>query len=613
MHLHYGKVWIALVLGLCLSVWAGAASAWDFKLLGAFNWNYVQLSQSGPNGFFGRYDIDNGAAGTVGGGNGSSLNFWGGDQAAGPIGMVSGSNATWNAMYMTMDPEITITPALWVKGRYRIGSWGTFLPYDTVGNGAGQVNTAVYQGSPVYSEYFSHRFEGVQRSFAPGEWTLLSLHAKVPWGHVSLGKRRSIFGTGLMWDGEENRSNEGFNIATDWGPLHVRMTIFPSRKGTEANTETNVDGYYNPNFDANNKRSIDYNITTVYHTGPMEMGGLVNWVRRHRGPERALISPTAKLSERSRDRMQCYGGIYGKYNNGRFFANSEMDWFDQIDRYSQGGIGAAGRSSFNNPFYQSHWRAMTETGLFSGPLKLSFLVSWSSGSDRRNGYIRGVNQGTQTDTVTAGTTSPNPRVQSTNYSNTIVYRPYQYLMVGTYGLGTHVNYDTGWGYVEEAFCKGARLDYAVAANLNVFATFFQANRVGNGHGWGYLKPVANVVNATNGIVLQTIAQSAGAVSGAYRGGVGTPASVAPTIPDDDLGYEIGGGLSWKLIEGFILNGNLAYWHVGNWFKFACIDKANPAWTTQNGTPNGGAARWGTNPSREIDPVIGARINLIGEF
>jgi len=48
---------------------------------------------------------------------------------------------------------------------------------------------------------------------------------------------------------------------------------------------------------------------------------------------------------------------------------------------------------------------------------------------------------------------------------------------------------------------------------------------------------------------------------------------APNIPYNSLGWELGVGADWKLLEGLTLRMRGAYWKVGDWFKFACIDKA----------------------------------------
>ena len=52
---------------------------------------------------------------------------------------------------------------------------------------------------------------------------------------------------------------------------------------------------------------------------------------------------------------------------------------------------------------------------------------------------------------------------------------------------------------------------------------------------------------------------------------------APNILERDLGYEFGGGFDWKLVEGYMLKAQLAYWKPGAWFKYACVDRTVPAW------------------------------------
>ena len=61
--------------------------------------------------------------------------------------------------------------------------------------------------------------------------------------------------------------------------------------------------------------------------------------------------------------------------------------------------------------------------------------------------------------------------QAASLSNQGVFRPFSYLMVEGYGVGAFINADNRKGYVEDASCFGGRLDYAVAANLNVYGSF----------------------------------------------------------------------------------------------------------------------------------------------
>ena len=47
---------------------------------------------------------------------------------------------------------------------------------------------------------------------------------------------------------------------------------------------------------------------------------------------------------------------------------------------------------------------------------------------------------------------------------------------------------SGDGYILDAFVLAGRLDYAVAANLNLFGSFFWAQRNSDGYEWGCLRP-----------------------------------------------------------------------------------------------------------------------------
>ncbi len=142
---------------------------------------------------------------------------------------------------------------------------------------------------------------------------------------MTIGKRASTFGTGLAWNGVENRSSESFSITADYGPLRIGLSFYPAREGEE--------GYYNRFADKSNLRLFDTSVPTLtYRNGPLDMGISLNWVRRHNGPERIIDTPANKRLATIRDRDDFYGGIYAKYNNGRFFFNTEFDWYDRLDR-----------------------------------------------------------------------------------------------------------------------------------------------------------------------------------------------------------------------------------------------------------------------------------------
>ena len=272
------RFWLsAIVLALSIPMLVAPAFAYEFTMKGAYVWEYATISQSGRQGFFGPFDVDNRAAATA-----HSLNAWVGSEANDIT--VSGADGVWNTMYMDLYPEVRINSAIRVRGRYHVGQWwsgATTSPSGTTGvldNAAGPML--------VGSEYINYLHPGVQRSFSPGYWNTLWLTAELPWGIITIGKRPSSWGMGLSWDGEDNRGSESLSLTTSYGPLRIAFGLYPARQGFE--------GYYNDYYDKSGLRYFDMVAPNVtYRNGPLDMGIIMNiGPTRHRGPER-LSAPTA--------------------------------------------------------------------------------------------------------------------------------------------------------------------------------------------------------------------------------------------------------------------------------------------------------------------------------
>jgi hypothetical protein len=188
-----------------------------------------------------------------------------------------------------------------------------------------------------------------------------------------------------------------------------------------------------------------------------------------------------------------------------------------------------------------------------------------------------------------------------------LHRPYSYLLAYAYGGGVNAFNLNGDGYINDATILAARLDYALAANLNLFGSFLWAQRNSHGYGWGYIRPsqeasVTRVVNPA-GVGVDRITWNPTVI---YRSIGG--ANPSPAIPDQDLGWEIQGGIDWKLLEKYRLSALVAYWQPGKWFNYACVDRRVPQWDVP--LP---ANLWGVNPGRNIDAIIGWELRLIAEF
>ncbi|MFH1115102.1 MAG: hypothetical protein V1792_14420 [Pseudomonadota bacterium] len=541
---------------LCMVLMAGMAFGWEFTMEGSLSWELEAIGQNGTNGFFGKYDVDAGSgiagapAGTF-----APLNAWLGEQGG---GLVSGSDGSWNTQYMSFDMELRMNEALRIRAQYYIGEWNP--PADAA------------TGSLVASEYLNDRHPGIQQAMSPGYWNYAFLSAQLPWGTVSLGKRPSEWGTGLSWNGDESRTSESFSITAPYGPFRVALGFYPSRRASS-------NEYYNPDMDKNNSRVWDATVPNItYRCGALDTGVQFTTVRRHSGGEGRVDTPDNRRTAYTyRDREETYGGVYIKYYPSPIFFNAELTWFDQTNRNRRKDAGGGPAAGVRDTYIE-HWRWMTEVSTLAGPMKVSLLYAWFSGGDRRNG--------SQIDR--------NGILASDSFANTGLFRPFSYLQVYGYGVGHFVNGSTGNGYVEDASVYGGRVDYSVAANLNVYGSFFWADRASkSGFGWGCITPDIDPADITG-------------YGGAVNMGYGVAG--APSIPDSNLGWEINGGFDWQLLEGLVVNATFAYWQPGKWYKYACVDKGVVNWADPTAANN-----WGINPNRSIDPIWGMELVVNAEF
>lgn len=629
----------SFALAACLCLTAGQAAAWELMMKGNFDWEFRALGQQGPNGFFGHYDVagQDGVATAASApvGTFAPYNFWAGWNRR--AGIVSGSDASWATQYMDVFIDLKFNNALQVRGYYHIGEWAQALGSTTMTTGVPTTVSPVL-GSPfaftdlgvgdlVDSEYQTMRASGVRRSFSPGYWNYLFLTANTPWGILNFGKRRSAFGLGLFYNGEDSRSTETVSLSTIYGPLNITLGFYPSRRGTTSASTTSgtfLGGFFNRDRDKNNVRAYDGGPTVVYRSGPMEAGVTVNWgAHYHTGGEGVIAAPATRITAYCYldNHAEFYGGSFVKYNNGRFFFNAE-GYFYQIMEKTHGHVpgttpgsnGLIGRGSVAGVGIRNvsveHQRYALEMGGYSGPAKLSLLYAWLSGGDRR-GLADGAGG------FYIGQIDKTGIVRSSTTSNTGFFRPYSYLINEVYGTGVFQNPDTTKGYIEDAIIYAGRLDYAVAANLNLSASFMWADRATkSGFGWGCLRP--DVIRAGGAGTALLGAANIGQINNTNIFLVNNNANT-PNIPDMNLGYEIDAGMNWKLLEGLTLSTTFAWWQPGKWFNWACVDKALDGWAAAppaaTGWPAGGASPLtvGVNPNRSIDPVWALELIVEGQF
>jgi hypothetical protein len=595
----------ALMAAISLGV--SASCAYEFSMNGSYDYIYEQYSQTGANGFFGSYNVDKSTGSAlIPSGDYKGLNGWFGFQVN---DLVSGSNAARHYQYLELWPDFKLNNAVRFRGKYRLGNYG----------------------DPYASDYITNTRPGVDVATSDGQWTMWWVTAQTPYGQVVVGKRPEAFGLGLQYNGERNNTTEGVAIVAPYGPFRISIAARPfwpeppnaqigARKvGDNPNLKLPPSFPYYNLFDTSGIQSLALRYFTTYRAGPIDAGIFLAWQRWHAGTEArnatytqfpidgnatATSGPEGFRRFNPYDLDQYHGTIYFKYNNGRFFLNTEFAYWYETDQTAYSlDEPPAGPNSLRGKgirYTVESWRRALEIGALMGPSKVSMLYAYIPGPDRRGGYL--YNDQSYFQTVGQG-----------NYS---LFRSYSYLLGYVYGSGVNA-YDTSrQGYFNAAEVAAARLDYAVAANLNIFGTCLWAQRSTNGHSWGYLRPAKDpkVTPAVNqgatglGAFIKWIPYVG------YQNNDG-----APNIPDRSLGWEVTAGMEWKLLEKYRLRGTLAYWEPGKWFNYACIDRSVPGWNHQTKTnwsttpATNYSAPYGTNPDRIIDPIIGGEVILSVDF
>ncbi len=466
---------------------------------------------------------------------------------------------------------ININPAIKLQGRFRLGQWNV----------------------PQAGYYFTQDALGTDNAFSEAQFTMFWATASLPWGTFGIGKRRWKFGTGLQYDGSDGLTTESIVLNAPYGPLDIGVAFYSHRPARVGQTII-IDPYdliAAPYFNHADKSGVITNDVlsyAVYNNGPFQAGILAAYGGYHIGPEAQLrgapVPPLVPAPDFGQDSGYFHGTVYEKYNNGRFFFNSEAAWLYWEDRLS--GVGAF--NHLPNPRDTEQWRYMAETGVFCGPAKLSFLYAWTPGPDRRNSALIGKQSA-------AFVWHP---TYDTLLGNFDVFRPYSFILSYNYGGGFNAYNLSLDGYLRDAWVLGARLDYAVAANLNVFGTFLWAERTANGYGWACIAPndalmPAQFVPTAND----------GNIQFAVNGAAGSP-----NIPDTALGWEVNAGVDWEWLEGWTLEFLAGCWQPGKWFSYACIDRAVPGWNFP-----GAGNYWGTNPGRSIDPIFAGQCTMSFSF
>ena len=579
------------------------AGAWEFSMSGNFTWEYYQFSQLGDQGFFGPYNQDLSSVRNevrLAARNGwlgheiarrNDVSFWGDE-------LSSGSDVAANYIYTVLFPKLKLNEALSLRGSYRIGAWNPTSAGDIA---YGHLNT---------SRYLNSQAPGMGNSFSPGYWQTWYAEANLPWGIVTVGKQPNTIGLGLIIDSLEN-TTEAVVVGVPFGPFIVGAQYYFWGPGRNASTRQASN--YPLRTDRSGSAQPHFSFLLMYSSGNISSETYVEYNNGHKGPESELYTGTALTPPNpinpsiaaynpifAVDSSQFFGFANFKYFNGRLFFNTEVGFYQEFFR--QNGLSlnkvnvevkAPPQYVLPQTRYWELWAGMIECGVVAGPAKISFLWAYYPGPDRRNGKL------IDRQPTIVPIFSPNGGVN--------LYLPYSLLLGYDYGSGNgSITRSSSHGFITDASTYGVRLDYAVAANVNLYATFLYANRISQGYGWGWIRPDPSEDSITSpalqyGNGNRRNRDPSGNLTDLSFADSDGNLTNAPNILERDLGYEFGGGIDWKLIEGYILTARVAYWKPGDWFKYACVDRRQSGWNN----PNSGN-QWGVNWNREINPIFGVR-------
>jgi len=241
-------------------------------------------------------------------------------------------------------------------------------------------------------------------------------------------------------------------------------------------------------------------------------------------------------------------------------------------------------------------------------MKLTLANFYRSGGDRRRGYFwLGSATGRQI-TPYANTYSVDKTSFFVNFlgGGETPARPYCYLLAH-YGAGNNSYSATGQCLFQDFLAYAARVDYAVASNLNLFASCIFAQRASNtGTPQGFYNGTWAPQVDTN----QANAPNSGTISG--NSFMPFTWYVTPNVPDNDLGWEVNAGINWKLLENFRFDALFAYWKPGKWFNWAYRDmtSSNPYIFD----PNDPRTITGlVHPERRIDAIMAYQLGFRADF
>lgn len=578
------KTIILTALALLVSGLAMEALAWEFKLKGEGEVRYRYWSRMGQNDIFGRVDADNANLGvnhlvtyrTGGTQNGISGSFGvqAGEDNFGP-------DMSFMDSRLTFFPKINVNKAISIEASINmtsLGIWsdgGQLVP-DGMTN-RGYANTLYAPVGDLNSGV------SVPNTYLTLQWYKFSI--KTPALNFSLGVRPSHWGLGLYKHGY-TRASTAFSVSAQSGPLKVGFVPYFARRNSEWRLRTAAGGGINEGSRSpyRKDRMRDYlraaEFKIEYKQGPLDVQLASDAYVQDGSPgviARGAAITRKDVADNNTPDNDIRYRIHASYQyfNGRFFSNGEADWFNRWRSDTNSSLDP--RVVVNNDC--DAWVYGWEVGFVTGPSKMTL------------NYIRATG-----DDPTTRETTEDAAIGDAGVSNGYM-KNWGLLMYQLYGTGTNWDVD-GYGQPSNFHHVGARLDYAVAANLNLWGLWSRAWRdvPGAYQLGGDYRLGASIWNNEN-------------LRLAKAGGLDRP------VPEtaNDVGWEVDLGMDWQILENLVWNARGAYWQPGSWWSHAypntaALYRLNPGVAVPTNRVEALI-----DVGRAIDPLVAFQSSLLIQF
>lgn len=499
-----------------------------------------------------------------------------------------GSDMNFTDMRVTLYPKIVVNNAVSMEGSVNLTSLGLHSGGRPLGqwDTPGQFNQMAVPISNRPSAI------DVPNTMVTVQWWRLNF--RFPVFNLVIGYRPSSLAMGL-WKSPCQRSSTSIGFSVPYGPLNFAFGPYLGRTATNWNQLSRTSGStatYRKDDDRNYLGGFYGDIQYRSASVAIDLSSTAYKVESNQPVDNRQASgapgPLTTVTQPEADRLVYELTLGVKYFKQSFFFNAEANYYSHY----RSGLGAT--AIHGGTRYESldsdvkAWIYGLETGFVAGPAKMSVSYARSTGDDP------------------ATRKDDEDSARGSTGLNDCVMRHWAFLMYYMYGSGTNWN-AAGNGQPTNLHHLGARLDYAVASNLNLFAV----------NSWAW-RDQANAY-ITAGDYSHTLQRFNNNTVASQKGlaGFDAPVSGLRAVPDNAsfVGWEIDFGINWKIIENVTWNSVFALWQPGSWWSYAYpntseIYRRNGGTVPQAPKDQPGAV---TGLGRSIDPLIAFQSDITVEF